>query len=117
MSGRKKRIELIRKIQKPRGSKVIVYFTGDRQPFASQIAEDAVLPLYKHLLALKAVEPKMDKIDLFLYTRGGDVGVPWRIVTMLREFYSEISVLIPYKAYSAGTMVRLSFLGHNLDLF
>lgn len=84
-----------------------MYFTGDRQPFASQIAEDAVLPLYKHLLALKAVEPKMDKIDLFLYTRGGDVGVPWRIVTMLREFCSEISVLIPYKAHSAGTMVAL----------
>ncbi|GFP27099.1 SDH family Clp fold serine proteinase [Candidatus Hakubella thermalkaliphila] len=107
MSSRKERVELIRKIQDSRDSKVLVYFTGDRRPFSSQIAEDAVLPLYKHLLALKVAESNTERIDLFLYTRGGDVGVPWRIVTMIREFCSEFSVLIPYKAHSAGTMVAL----------
>jgi hypothetical protein len=40
-------------------------------------------------------------------TRGGDVSVPWRIVTMFREFCDEFSVLIPYKAHSAGTMIAL----------
>jgi len=78
--GRKERLELVKRIQESRGSKVLVYFTGDRRPLPSQIAEDAVLPLYKHLLALKFVEPKTERIDLFLYTRGGDVSVPWRIV-------------------------------------
>lgn len=107
MGSRKERLELIRKIQEHRGSKVLVYFTGDRRPFSSQIAEDAVLPLYKHLLVLKEAEPKTERIDLFLYTRGGDVSVPWRIVTMIREFYSDFSVLIPYKAHSAGTMIAL----------
>jgi hypothetical protein len=107
MSSRKERLELIRKIQGLRGSKVLVYFTGDRRPFSSQIAEDAVLPLHKHLLAFKEAEPKTERIDLFLYTRGGDVSVPWRIVTMIREFYSDFSVLIPYKAHSAGTMIAL----------
>ncbi|GFP42599.1 hypothetical protein HKBW3C_01723 [Candidatus Hakubella thermalkaliphila] len=107
MSSRKERVELIRKIQDSRDSKVLVYFTGDRRPFSSQIAEDAVLPLYKHLLALKVAESNTERIDLFLYTRGGDVGVPWRIVTMIREFCSEFSVLVPYKAHSAGTMVAL----------
>ncbi|GFP19981.1 hypothetical protein HKBW3S03_01485 [Candidatus Hakubella thermalkaliphila] len=97
MSSRKERVELIRKIQDSRDSKVLVYFTGDRRPFSSQIAEDAVLPLYKHLLALKVAESNTERIDLFLYTRGGDVGVPWRIVTMIREFCSEFSVLVPYK--------------------
>lgn len=107
MSNRKERLEIIRKIQETRGSKLLVYFTGDRRPFPSQIAEDAVLPLYKHLLALKASEPNTERIDLFLYTRGGDVSVPWRIVTMIHEFCSEFSVLVPYKAHSAGTMVVL----------
>lgn len=107
MSERNERLDLIQKIQKSRESKVLVYFTGDRRPFPSQIAEDAVLPLYKHLLALKEVEPITKRIDLFLYTRGGDVSVPWRIVTMIREFCSELSVLIPYKAHSAGTMIAL----------
>lgn len=107
MSRRSDRLDLIKKIQELRRSKVLVYFTGDRQPISSMIAEDAVLPLYKHLLALSEIEPNTDKIDLFLYTRGGDVSVPWRIVTMIREFCNEFSVLIPYKAHSAGTMIAL----------
>lgn len=107
MSKGGKRLELIQKIQEHRNSTVIVYFTGDRRPFSSQVAEDAVLPLYKHLLALEVTGANTEKIDLFLYTRGGDVSVPWRIVTMIREFCNEFSVLIPYKAHSAGTMIAL----------
>jgi len=104
---RKERLELIKKIEESRNSKVLVYFTGDRRPFPSQIAEDAVLPLYKHLLALEEAEPKTEKIDLFLYTRGGDVSVPWRIVTMIREFCRDFCILVPYKAHSAGTMIAM----------
>jgi hypothetical protein len=104
---RKERLELFKKIQESRNSKLLVYFTGDRRPFPSQIAEDAVLPLYKHLFALKRIRPKTDRIDLFLYTRGGDVSVPWRIVTMIREFCKDFSILIPYKAHSGGTMIAM----------
>jgi hypothetical protein len=101
------RIGLISKIQELRGSNVLVYFTGDRQPIGSRIAEDAVRPLYKHLLALTEAATGRQKIDLFLYSRGGDVSVPWRIVTMIREFCEEFCVLIPYKAHSAATMISL----------
>lgn len=104
---REHRIELINKIQDLRGSNVLVYFTGDRQPIVSRIAEDAVRPLYKHLLGLTELAAKRQKIDLFLYSRGGDVSVPWRIVTMIREFCEEFCVLIPYKAHSAATMISL----------
>jgi hypothetical protein len=101
------RTDLIKQIQKLRGSNVLVYFTGDRQPMGSRIAEDAVRPIYKHLLALGEIAKETQKIDLFLYSRGGDVSVPWRIVTMIREFCDEFSVLIPYKAHSAATMIAL----------
>lgn len=105
--GRENRIGLINKIQELRGSNVLVYFTGDRQPIGSRIAEDAVRPLYKHLLGLAESARERQKIDLFLYSRGGDVSVPWRIVTMIREFCEEFCVLIPYKAHSAATMISL----------
>lgn len=95
--------ELIRQIQNERSSKVITYITGDRHPFGSRIAEDAVRPLYEHLLSAG----KNDKIDLLLYSRGGDVSVPWRIISMFREFCSEFSILVPYKAYSAATLISL----------
>jgi hypothetical protein len=104
---RQTRVELIQNIQELRGSRLLVYFTGDRRPFGSQIAEDAVRPLYKHLLGLAEEAAQHKKIDLFLYSRGGDVSVPWRVVTMIREFCDEFCVLIPYKAHSAATMIAL----------
>jgi len=104
---RENRIKLINKIQELRGSNVLVYFTGDRQPIGSRIAEDAVRPLYKHLLGLAEAPTGRQKIDLFLYSRGGDVSIPWRIVTMIREFCEEFCVLIAYKAHSAATMISL----------
>lgn len=98
--------ELIEKIEEKRQSKVIVYFTGDRYPFGARIAEDAVRPLYDHLLGLEFKENKK-RIDLFLYSRGGDVSVPWRIISMIREFCDEFNVLIPYRAQSAATLLSM----------
>jgi len=98
--------ELIEKLEEKRQSKVIVYFTGDRHPFGARIAEDAVRPLYDHLLNLEFMGDKK-RIDLFLYSRGGDVSVPWRIVSMIREFCDEFNVLIPYRAQSAATLISM----------
>jgi len=95
--------ELIKQIQNMRSSKVITYVTGDRQPIGTMIAEDAVRPLYEHLLSIG----KNKRIDLFLYSRGGNVSVPWRIVSMFREFCDEFSILVPYKAHSAATLISL----------
>ncbi len=104
---RESRVAILEKIQTLRNSYVLVYLTGDRQPTQAVIAEDAVRPLYDHLLALAQSTPTKRKIDLFLYSRGGDVSVPWRIVSMIREFCDEFCVLIPYKAYSATTMISM----------
>jgi len=98
--------KLIEKLEKERGSKVIVYFTGDRFPIFSRIAEDAVRPLYEHLLKLE-FPAKKKIIDLFLYSRGGNVSIPWRVTTMIREFCEEFNVLVPYKAQSAATLLSL----------
>jgi len=103
---REERIRLIRDLQTARKSQVIVYFTGDRKPFGSRIAEDAVRPLYEHLLGLQ-IDNDTQSIDLFLYSRGGDVSVPWRIATMFREFGKEFHILVPYKSHSAATLLSL----------
>jgi hypothetical protein len=89
-------------------SDIIAYFMADRQgaPNAN-IGEDAVRPLYEHILTLKKNNFAKSKLCLFLYSRGGAVEVPWRIVSMIREQYSEFGVIIPYKAHSATTMIAL----------
>lgn len=103
---REERLALIQAIQESRESRLVIYVTGDRQGVPSgQIAGDAVRPMYSHIrpLGFEAVP----RIDLFLYSRGGSVEVPWRMVTMLREYCQELNVLVPYKAHSAATLIAL----------
>jgi len=96
--------EIIKKIEKLRGSRVITYITSDRQgPVNAKIAGD-IIPIISQQLRKIG---KTKNIDLFLYSAGGDTMVPWRIVSMIREYCDKFSVLVPYKAHSAATMVAL----------
>jgi hypothetical protein len=96
--------QLIQKIEELRGSRVITYLTSDRQgPMNARIAMDVIPIISKQLRAIG----KAEKIDLFLYSTGGDTMVPWRMVSMIREYCDKFSVLIPYKAHSAATMISL----------
>lgn len=98
------KIELIKKIEEKRGSKVITYITSDRQgPVNARVAMDIIPIISEQLRKIGKVE----KIDLFLYTAGGDTMVPWRLVSMIREYCDIFSVIVPYKAHSAGTMIAL----------
>jgi len=104
---RETRRGLIQKIEEKRASKVIAYVTSDRPNLAARIAEDAVPILHEHILAIDP--PARNRLDLFIYSRGGDADVPWSIVSMFREYSQEgpFSVLIPYRAHSAATVIAL----------
>ena len=68
------RLQLINKIEEQRGSRVIAYITGDRPGVPpAQIAEDAVRHVVEHLRRLGSPE----KLDVFLYSRGGSMDIPW----------------------------------------
>ncbi|MDX9913272.1 MAG: hypothetical protein RBS77_01700 [Candidatus Moranbacteria bacterium] len=98
------RNEIIKKIEKLRGSKVITYVTSDRQgPVNARVAMDIIPIISSHLRKIG----KQEKIDLILYSAGGDTMVPWRLVSMIREYCDKFSVIIPYKAHSAATMISL----------
>lgn len=105
--GRDNRIELIKGIEEKRKSKVIAYVTSDRINLSSGISGDAVPILHEHVLALTPEE--RGKLDLFIYSRGGDSDIPWTIVSMFREYSKQgpFSVLIPYRAHSAATVISL----------
>jgi hypothetical protein len=96
--------QLIQQIEKARGSRVITYLTSDRQgPFNARIAVDVIPLISKQLQVIG----KVSSIDLFLYSAGGDTMVPWRLVSMIREYCEKFSVVVPYKAHSAATMIAL----------
>ncbi|MBI2010752.1 MAG: hypothetical protein HYS89_00735 [Candidatus Colwellbacteria bacterium] len=95
---------LIQQIEGLRSSKVITYITSDRQgPVSAKVAMDIIPVMSRQLRDIG----KTENIDLFLYSTGGDTMVPWRLVSMVREYCEKFSVLIPYKAHSAATMIAL----------
>lgn len=94
---------LIQKIEKSRNSKVITYVTGDRQPFVTKVADDIIPIFAKHLEKIG----KQNKISLFLYTRGGDMITPIRLIKLIRSYADEIEMIIPYRAHSAGTLISI----------
>ncbi|NTW45994.1 MAG: hypothetical protein HGB18_02975 [Candidatus Moranbacteria bacterium] len=98
------RTELLKKIEQLRGSKAISYVTSDRQgPVNARIAMDIIPYMSEQLRSIG----KVPKIDLVLFSAGGDTMVPWRLVSMIREYCDTFSVLVPYKAHSAATMISL----------
>lgn len=97
------RKELYEKIEEMRQSKLIVYVTSDRIDFGAQISDDAVNYILKHLDTIG----KVDKISLYLYTLGGDILAAWNIVNLIRQFCSELEIIVPWKARSAGTLMCL----------
>ena len=100
---RAERKALIERIEEARSSRVVVYITGDRQPTGALIGDDAIRPLYDHLRHIDTAE----RLDLFIYSRGGDIDVPWRIATALRTTAPEWNVLIPFRANSAATLLAI----------
>ncbi len=100
---RASRKAVIEQIEQQRSSRVLTYVTGDRAPTPAQIGDDAVRPIYNHLREIG----KVPRLDLFVYSRGGAIDVPWRIISALRAAADEWNVLIPFRANSAATMIAL----------
>lgn len=100
---KERRNELLAAIAADRDSHVIAYVTGDRPPAQAAIGDDAVRPIYDHLRALGHVE----RLDIFIYSRGGAIDVPWRLATAFRQVSDEWSILIPFRANSSATLLAL----------
>ena len=100
------RSQLIRAIERERGTRVISYITSTRPGLEVQMSMEVIRIIYDHLLLITRDEPQ-PKIDLFLHSNGGDGTVPWRLVTLIREYASEFNVLVPFRAFSAATLTCL----------
>jgi len=97
------RLELYKRLEEDRGSRVIVYITGDRRGLETKISAE-VMDLFIHHLDHIGV---VDKLTLYLYTRGGDTLAAWSLINLLRIFADHLEVIVPSKAHSAGTLLCL----------
>ena len=99
------RLKLIKEIEGMRQSRLICYLTSIRPGVPAQIADDQVRVIFDHLLSLP--RRPIEKLDIFLVSNGGSGVVPWRLVSLFREFTKSFNVLIPYRAYSAASLIAL----------
>jgi len=100
---RAKRLALLQNIAKERSTVVLGYVTASRGTIGAQVGYE-VIRLFREILGQAG---RVKKIDLVLITRGGNVLTPLRLISLLREFGEEVSVLVPYMAHSAGTLIAL----------
>lgn len=100
--GRSDRLKIIAEIERSRGSKLICYLTSNRQNAASMMLKD-VLPLFANHMRSDANR----KVDVFIFTHGGDTLAGFGLARLLREYCDYVGVLIPDICHSAGTLFAL----------
>jgi ClpP class serine protease len=97
------RRKLIAAIEAKRKSRLICYLTSDRQNATAIIAKDALPFIYNQLKQIGEVP----RIDLLVFTAGGDTLAAFNIARLLREFSKWVGVLVPFRCLSAGTLLAL----------
>lgn len=50
---------------------------------------------------------KVPQLDVFLCSAGGQTEIPWRLITLIRDFCERFTVLIPGIAHSAATHLAM----------
>jgi hypothetical protein len=91
---------LIEAIEASRQSKLIVLVLADN----SLLAGDVVSQIESLLLS----GGPRDRLDLFLRSTGGIAEIPWRIVSVLREFSHHLGVIVPRVAMSGATHIAIA---------
>jgi hypothetical protein len=90
---------LINQLEELRQSQVFTFVTAP----GILVRGDVVEQLYEQLHNVGRVP----QIDLFLHSTGGQTEIPWRLITLIREFCDRFAVLIPAVAYSAATHLAM----------
>jgi hypothetical protein len=102
--GAEQRKELIKQIQEKRGnSRLICCLTSDRDNAQGQIAKDFLFRFFQHL----RTTPKLEKLDVLLFTLGGDTLAAHALARLVRQFGKRIGVLVPHMCLSGGTLFAL----------
>ena len=69
-----------------------------------------IVPGLEHRLrqAIEGLQERKNVVTVILDTPGGVVEVVERMVSVLRSVYDEVTVIVPDRAMSAGTILALS---------
>jgi hypothetical protein len=95
---------LIQAIEEARGSRVMTLVYNDLPPLPTMLLPPVVHQFEKLLRHTGRVE----KLDLFLRSTGGVTEVPWRIISLAREFAETLGVIVCRIALSGATHIAIA---------
>ncbi len=91
--------DLILDLQSIRGHPLLTFVSCPDVTLRGDVIEQT----YEQLRAIG----KQSQIDLFLHSAGGQTEIPWRLITLIRDFCDRFAVLIPSMALSAATHLAM----------
>jgi hypothetical protein len=108
--GHNERIQLIREIERERNSRLLVLIWGDRPGQLGNPGFETVIAADSHPFVFQHLERwgHADKIDVLLYSTGGQTLAAWGLANLIREYTNKVGVIIPHRALSAATLITLS---------
>lgn len=100
----KERKTIYKQIIQKRNKPLIVYVTSIRPNMSCNMASDSISQIIEQIDEIPGNEKE---IDFLIVSNGGDPITSLRIMSLLRERFEKITVLLPYVAYSAATILSL----------
>jgi len=91
-------------IEEYRHRPLIVYATSTRPNVPAQMAGDAVREFIDQIEAVATAEKN---VDVLVHSTGGDALTAWKLMSILRERFDGVAVLVPFMAFSAATLFAL----------
>lgn len=95
---------LIEAIERKRGTRLLCLVYNNSPPAPTMLTPLMLMPLEQTLSHLG----KVPNLDLFLRCTGGITEVPWRIVSLLREFSDKLGVIVSRIALSGATHIAIA---------
>lgn len=102
--GYQQRKVLFSSIEKIRKRPLITYVTSIRGGMGGNMAGDAIRPFIDQL---ELIPNDKKEVDFLIISNGGDPITALRMMSILRERFDNVAVLLPYVAYSAATILSL----------
>lgn len=90
-------------IEEYRGRPLIVYATSTRLNVHAMMAGDAVREFIDQMDAIDSKKA----VDVLIHSTGGDALAAWKLMSVLRERFDSVAVLVPYMAFSAATVFAM----------
>jgi len=96
--------KLARGIVKSRGNPLLIlYYSDFIPPGRGRIVRKDIEYLYKVLG--EGRKTKIENLDVLLHTYGGEPGAAYLMMKMINDIAKNVTMLVPYYAYSAGTLM------------